>query len=166
MKTSIQRGLVLRNESCSVNYTTDFIYQLYSEEGKGVFDCRKNVLGHMQQVGQGLLWSLSPRHPPQNGAILWDVSTDEFESSCKYAEFSDIWNAIPFRTLCNMWHPGLWEVLRCFALACDQTADKKQYNRGRIYGGQQFKGIAPAVAGKTSGREWEADACFESTVWR
>uniref|UniRef100_A0A8C1XU34 6-phosphofructokinase n=1 Tax=Cyprinus carpio TaxID=7962 RepID=A0A8C1XU34_CYPCA len=50
MKTSIQRGLVLRNENCSENYTTDFIYQLYSEEGKGVFDCRKNVLGHMQQV--------------------------------------------------------------------------------------------------------------------
>lgn len=44
-------SLCLRNESCSENYTTDFIYQLYSEEGKGVFDCRKNVLGHMQQVG-------------------------------------------------------------------------------------------------------------------
>ncbi|RXN02948.1 ATP-dependent 6- platelet type-like isoform X3 [Labeo rohita] len=42
MKTSIQRGLVLRNENSSENYTTDFIYQLYSEEGKGVFDCRKN----------------------------------------------------------------------------------------------------------------------------
>uniref|UniRef100_A0A3Q1KCT4 ATP-dependent 6-phosphofructokinase n=1 Tax=Anabas testudineus TaxID=64144 RepID=A0A3Q1KCT4_ANATE len=51
MKTSIQRGLVLRNENSSENYTTDFIYQLYTEEGKGVFDCRKNVLGHMQQVG-------------------------------------------------------------------------------------------------------------------
>uniref|UniRef100_A0A8C8TS04 ATP-dependent 6-phosphofructokinase n=2 Tax=Peromyscus maniculatus bairdii TaxID=230844 RepID=A0A8C8TS04_PERMB len=51
MKTTIQRGLILRNESCNVNYTTDFIYQLYSEEGKGVFDCRKNVLGHMQQGG-------------------------------------------------------------------------------------------------------------------
>ncbi|XP_053539985.1 ATP-dependent 6-phosphofructokinase, platelet type isoform X2 [Ictalurus punctatus] len=51
MKTSIQRGLILRNENSSENYTTDFIYQLYSEEGKGVFDCRKNVLGHMQQGG-------------------------------------------------------------------------------------------------------------------
>ncbi|XP_010777358.1 ATP-dependent 6-phosphofructokinase, platelet type-like isoform X1 [Notothenia coriiceps] len=51
MKTSIQRGLVLRNENCNENYTTDFIYQLYSEEGKGVFDSRKNVLGHMQQGG-------------------------------------------------------------------------------------------------------------------
>ncbi|XP_062338244.1 ATP-dependent 6-phosphofructokinase, platelet type-like isoform X5 [Osmerus eperlanus] len=51
MKTSIQRGLVLRNENCNENFTTDFIYQLYSEEGRGVFDCRKNVLGHMQQGG-------------------------------------------------------------------------------------------------------------------
>lgn len=42
---------VCRNENCNENYTTDFIYQLYSEEGNGVFDCRKNVLGHMQQVG-------------------------------------------------------------------------------------------------------------------
>uniref|UniRef100_A0A665XEE5 ATP-dependent 6-phosphofructokinase n=1 Tax=Echeneis naucrates TaxID=173247 RepID=A0A665XEE5_ECHNA len=51
MKTSIQRGLVLRNENCNENFTTDFIYQLYSEEGRGVFDCRMNVLGHMQQGG-------------------------------------------------------------------------------------------------------------------
>lgn len=43
-----------RNENCNENYTTDFIYQLYSEEGKGVFDCRKNVLGHMQQVNNYL----------------------------------------------------------------------------------------------------------------
>ncbi|XP_068196374.1 ATP-dependent 6-phosphofructokinase, platelet type-like isoform X2 [Antennarius striatus] len=51
MKTSIQRGLVLRNEYCNENFTTDFIYQLYNEEGRGVFDCRKNILGHMQQGG-------------------------------------------------------------------------------------------------------------------
>ncbi|KAH0627572.1 hypothetical protein JD844_003457 [Phrynosoma platyrhinos] len=43
--------LIYQNENSSENYTTDFIYQLYSEEGKGVFDCRKNVLGHMQQGG-------------------------------------------------------------------------------------------------------------------
>ncbi|XP_017596697.1 PREDICTED: ATP-dependent 6-phosphofructokinase, muscle type [Corvus brachyrhynchos] len=51
MKTTVKRGLVLRNERCNENYTTDFIYNLYSEEGKGVFDCRKNILGHMQQGG-------------------------------------------------------------------------------------------------------------------
>ncbi|NWU73525.1 PFKAM protein, partial [Pterocles burchelli] len=51
MKTTVKRGLVLRNERCNENYTTDFIYNLYSEEGKGIFDCRKNVLGHMQQGG-------------------------------------------------------------------------------------------------------------------
>ncbi|NXJ09887.1 PFKAM protein, partial [Odontophorus gujanensis] len=51
MKTTVKRGLVLRNEHCNENYTTDFIYNLYTEEGKGIFDCRKNVLGHMQQGG-------------------------------------------------------------------------------------------------------------------
>ncbi|KAJ8369948.1 hypothetical protein SKAU_G00099760 [Synaphobranchus kaupii] len=51
MKTTVKRGLILRNENCSSNYTTDFIFNLYSEEGKGIFDCRKNVLGHMQQGG-------------------------------------------------------------------------------------------------------------------
>uniref|UniRef100_A0A3P9JYK6 ATP-dependent 6-phosphofructokinase n=1 Tax=Oryzias latipes TaxID=8090 RepID=A0A3P9JYK6_ORYLA len=51
MKKDIQRGLVLRNEKCHENYSTDFIYRLYSAEGKGVFDCRINVLGHLQQGG-------------------------------------------------------------------------------------------------------------------
>ncbi|KAI4893009.1 hypothetical protein NFI96_027335 [Prochilodus magdalenae] len=51
MKKDIQRGLVLRNEKCHTHYTTDFIYNLYSAEGKGVFDCRVNVLGHLQQGG-------------------------------------------------------------------------------------------------------------------
>uniref|UniRef100_A0A8D3C4A9 6-phosphofructokinase n=1 Tax=Scophthalmus maximus TaxID=52904 RepID=A0A8D3C4A9_SCOMX len=50
MKTTVKRGLILRSNS-NANYTTDFIFNLYSEEGKGVFDCRKNVLGHMQQGG-------------------------------------------------------------------------------------------------------------------
>uniref|UniRef100_A0A674IXC9 ATP-dependent 6-phosphofructokinase n=1 Tax=Terrapene triunguis TaxID=2587831 RepID=A0A674IXC9_9SAUR len=51
MKTTVKRGLVLRNEKCNENYTTDFIFNLYSEEGKGIFESRKNVLGHMQQGG-------------------------------------------------------------------------------------------------------------------
>ncbi|KAM9851013.1 ATP-dependent 6-phosphofructokinase, liver type [Aulostomus maculatus] len=51
MKKDIQRGLVLRNEKCHEHYTTDFIHRLYSSEGKGIFDCRVNVLGHLQQGG-------------------------------------------------------------------------------------------------------------------
>ncbi|EHB08224.1 6-phosphofructokinase, liver type [Heterocephalus glaber] len=35
MKTDIQRGLVLRNEKCHEHYTTEFLYNLYSSEGKG-----------------------------------------------------------------------------------------------------------------------------------
>ncbi|XP_057401268.1 ATP-dependent 6-phosphofructokinase, liver type [Balaenoptera acutorostrata] len=51
MKTDIQRGLVLRNEKCHEYYTTEFLYNLYASEGKGIFDCRTNVLGHLQQGG-------------------------------------------------------------------------------------------------------------------
>lgn len=33
MKTDI-RGLVLRNEKCHEHYTTEFLYNLYSSEGR------------------------------------------------------------------------------------------------------------------------------------
>ncbi|XP_019871693.1 ATP-dependent 6-phosphofructokinase isoform X3 [Aethina tumida] len=51
MSEGVQRGLILRNEKANENYSTDFIYRLYSEEGKGLFSARQNVLGHMQQGG-------------------------------------------------------------------------------------------------------------------
>ncbi|KAJ8385089.1 hypothetical protein AAFF_G00193100 [Aldrovandia affinis] len=51
MKNDIQRGLVLRNEKSNKHYSTEFIHNLYSAEGKGIFDCRMNVLGHLQQGG-------------------------------------------------------------------------------------------------------------------
>ncbi|XP_047525698.1 ATP-dependent 6-phosphofructokinase isoform X3 [Pieris napi] len=51
MTGGIQRGLILRNEKANENYNTDFMYRLYSEEGKGLFTARMNVLGHMQQGG-------------------------------------------------------------------------------------------------------------------
>uniref|UniRef100_T1IV69 6-phosphofructokinase n=1 Tax=Strigamia maritima TaxID=126957 RepID=T1IV69_STRMM len=52
MDEGVQRGLILRNEKANVNYTTDFITQLYAEEGKGYLTARLNVLGHMQQGGR------------------------------------------------------------------------------------------------------------------
>lgn len=51
MAEGVQRGLILRNESANVNYTTDFIHRLYSEEGRNIFTSRMNKLGHMQQGG-------------------------------------------------------------------------------------------------------------------
>lgn len=45
MTGGIQRGLILRNEKANDNYNTEFIYRLYSEEGKGLFTARSNVLG-------------------------------------------------------------------------------------------------------------------------
>ncbi|KAG8230791.1 hypothetical protein J437_LFUL011355, partial [Ladona fulva] len=51
MGEGVQRGLILRNEKANDNYTTEFINSLYTEEGKGLFSARMNVLGHMQQGG-------------------------------------------------------------------------------------------------------------------
>lgn len=52
IEDGVKRGLVLRNEKANPNYTTEFIHQLYTEEGAGSFNCRVNVLGHMQQGGR------------------------------------------------------------------------------------------------------------------
>lgn len=54
MTGGIQRGLILRNEKANDNYNTDFIYRLYSEEGKGLFTARMNVLGKNRFIS---LWS-------------------------------------------------------------------------------------------------------------
>uniref|UniRef100_A0A671TE36 6-phosphofructokinase type A n=1 Tax=Sinocyclocheilus anshuiensis TaxID=1608454 RepID=A0A671TE36_9TELE len=71
MKTTVKRGLILRNENCNSNYTTDFIFNLYSEEGKGVFDCRKNVLGHMQQGGTPTPFDRNFATKMGAKAVLW-----------------------------------------------------------------------------------------------
>lgn len=49
---NFERGLIIRNENCSKNYTTDFITQMLAEEGKDYFIARSIVLGHLQQGDQ------------------------------------------------------------------------------------------------------------------
>ncbi|XP_071648019.1 ATP-dependent 6-phosphofructokinase isoform X3 [Temnothorax longispinosus] len=51
MSEGVERGLIIRNEDANENYNTEFMYRLFSEEGKGLFSCRRNILGHMQQGG-------------------------------------------------------------------------------------------------------------------
>lgn len=41
---------IFRNEKCSENYNTDFIFRLYTEEGKGLFSTRMNVLGKICMI--------------------------------------------------------------------------------------------------------------------
>ncbi|XP_018059522.1 PREDICTED: ATP-dependent 6-phosphofructokinase isoform X5 [Atta colombica] len=51
MSEGVERGLIIRNENANENYNTEFTFRLFSEEGKGLFSCRRNILGHMQQGG-------------------------------------------------------------------------------------------------------------------
>uniref|UniRef100_A0A669B3Y9 ATP-dependent 6-phosphofructokinase n=1 Tax=Oreochromis niloticus TaxID=8128 RepID=A0A669B3Y9_ORENI len=81
----------LKNESCNSNYTTDFIFNLYSEEGKGIFDCRKNVLGHMQQGGTPTPFDRNFGTKMGAKAVLW--LTDKLKECYRHAKkkytFSD-----------------------------------------------------------------------------
>jgi 6-phosphofructokinase 1 len=51
MQHGVQRYLIIRCENANRHYTTEFVQQLFAEEGKGEFSTRINVLGHAQQGG-------------------------------------------------------------------------------------------------------------------
>lgn len=44
--------LVVRNEEASEHYSLDFLAKAFEEEGGGLFDVRKNDIGHLQQGGE------------------------------------------------------------------------------------------------------------------
>ncbi len=44
-------SLMIRNEYANPLYTTAFMYALFEEEGKALFDVRQAILGHLQQGG-------------------------------------------------------------------------------------------------------------------
>ncbi|BFZ14943.1 hypothetical protein BsWGS_17982 [Bradybaena similaris] len=44
-------GLIICGERVDENYNTEFINRLFSEQGKGVYTCRANTIGHVQQGG-------------------------------------------------------------------------------------------------------------------
>eukprot|EP01102_Stenamoeba_stenopodia_P019708 TRINITY_DN7502_c0_g1_i1.p1 TRINITY_DN7502_c0_g1~~TRINITY_DN7502_c0_g1_i1.p1 ORF type:complete len:843 (+),score=183.65 TRINITY_DN7502_c0_g1_i1:179-2530(+) len=45
-------GLIIRNENANKTFDTDFVHSLLKEEGKGYFDVRQTILGHLQQGGR------------------------------------------------------------------------------------------------------------------
>jgi 6-phosphofructokinase 1 len=51
MIKGVKRYIIVRSENASKNYTTQFIQQLFAEEGKNEFSTRVNILGHAQQGG-------------------------------------------------------------------------------------------------------------------
>ena len=44
-------ALTIRNECSNTVYTTSFLHSLFEEEGRGLFEVRQAVLGHLQQGG-------------------------------------------------------------------------------------------------------------------
>ena len=46
---NFEKGIIIRNESCNDNFTTDFMTRMLAEEGKNYYIARSSVLGHLQQ---------------------------------------------------------------------------------------------------------------------
>jgi len=84
MKGPVKRGIVIRANEANDNYDADFFRRLYSEEGKGIFDCRKSVLGYVQQgdvpspfdrkfalttTAKAMSWLLSPTEACNGGCV-------------------------------------------------------------------------------------------------
>ncbi|MEI7553873.1 6-phosphofructokinase [Candidatus Chlorohelix sp.] len=44
-------SLMIRNENANSLYTTSFLCSLFEEEGRGIFDVRQAILGHLQEGG-------------------------------------------------------------------------------------------------------------------
>jgi len=44
-------SVMIRNENAHLHYTTGFMSTLFAEEGRGLFDVRQAILGHLQQGG-------------------------------------------------------------------------------------------------------------------
>jgi 6-phosphofructokinase 1 len=44
-------SLMIRNENANQLYTAAFMYALFEEEGRDLFDVRQSILGHLQQGG-------------------------------------------------------------------------------------------------------------------
>lgn len=75
MSEGVQRGLILRNEKACENYNTEFIYRLYSQEGKGLFSARMNVLGHMQQGGSPTPFDRNMGTKMASKSVDWMIQT-------------------------------------------------------------------------------------------
>ena len=111
-KDGLERGLLLRNEKCNENFTTKFITELMSEEGKGVFISRESVLGHLQQGESpspydrilGVQYAnhtvdFLQKHAQENLDSINRVRAESVESACMMGLRGTKFQAIPLRTL-------------------------------------------------------------------
>ena len=111
-KDGLERGLLLRNEKCNENFTTKFITELMSEEGKGVFICRDSVLGHLQQGESpspydrilGIQYAAQTvdflqKHAQENLDTRNRVRAESVESACMLGLQGTKFQAIPLQKL-------------------------------------------------------------------
>jgi 6-phosphofructokinase 1 len=111
-KRHIRRGMMIRNEKCSENFTTEFLCQLLTEESQDMFVARSLILGHLQQgeypspydrilgvkyASQAVDFLI--KHASENTA-KGKVCIRSKESACILGVHGKVVKAIPLQDLC------------------------------------------------------------------
>ena len=139
MEAKVQRGIVLRNECAHEQYSTDFIYQLYTAEAKKIFDCRKQILGYIQQGSRpspfdrnlGIkfgckaairLTEMVQKHAQEDGSVMTDspdtvvvIGLDEHHVTFTPVKMLEAETDMEKRTWAKSWFMRLRPLLRILA---------------------------------------------------
>lgn len=111
-KRHIQKGMLLRNEKCSENFTTEFMCQLLTEESQGMFVARSLILGHLQQGENPSPYDriLGVKYAAQavdflikhasEASTRGKVSVSSKESACILGVHGKVLKATPLQDLC------------------------------------------------------------------
>jgi 6-phosphofructokinase 1 len=77
-------ALMVRNENASPVFTTDFLRRLFEAEGRGDFDSRQSILGHLQQGGDPTPFDriLATRYAARAVEVLVEESAKPEPAAC------------------------------------------------------------------------------------
>jgi 6-phosphofructokinase 1 len=48
-KEGLQKGLIIKSDKAHESFTLDFMHRMYTDEGKGIFTVKQNIIGEIQE---------------------------------------------------------------------------------------------------------------------
>lgn len=100
-------ALMIRNENASPVFTTDFLRRLFEAEGRGAFDARQAILGHLQQGGDPTPFDriVATRYAARAVEVLLEESAKESPAAVFLGVQSGRLTAFPLDALASMVEP-------------------------------------------------------------
>jgi len=100
-------ALMIRNENASPVFTTGFLRRLFEAEGRGAFDARQAILGHLQQGGDPTPFDriVATRYAARAVEVLLEESAKESPAAVFLGVQSGRLTAFPLDALASMVEP-------------------------------------------------------------